>query len=114
MEVKQESAARSQTDGIDYTQIVQSSEFKQLLQAKKKFIIPMTIFFFTFYFILPILTSYSNVLNTPAIGEITWAWVFGFAQFVMTWALCILYSKKAQSFDKLSTDILQKLNKGRG
>ena len=109
MEVKQESAARSQTDGIDYTQIVQSSEFKQLLQAKKRFIIPMTIFFFTFYFILPIMTSYSKILNTPAIGEITWAWVFGFAQFVMTWTLCILYSQKAQSFDKLSKNILKKI-----
>lgn len=109
MEVKQESVARPQTDGIDYTQIVQSSEFKQLLQAKKRFIIPMTIFFFTFYFILPIMTSYSKILNTPAIGEITWAWVFGFAQFVMTWTLCILYSKKAQSFDKLSKNILKKI-----
>ncbi len=109
MEVKQESIARSQTDGIDYTQIVQSSEFKQLLQAKKKFIIPMTIFFFTFYFILPIMTSYSKILNTPAIGDITWAWVFGFAQFIMTWTLCILYSKKAQSFDKLSDNILKKI-----
>lgn len=109
MEVKQESVARSQNDGIDYTQIVQSSEFKQLLQAKKRFIIPMTIFFFTFYFILPIMTSYSKILNTPAIGEITWAWVFGFAQFVMTWTLCILYSKKAQSFDRLSNNILQKI-----
>jgi uncharacterized membrane protein (DUF485 family) len=109
MEVKQESIARSQTDGIDYTQIVQSSEFKQLLQAKKRFIIPMTIFFFTFYFILPIMTSYSKILNTPAIGDITWAWVFGFAQFIMTWTLCILYSKKAQSFDKLSDNILKKI-----
>lgn len=109
MEVKQESVARSQADGIDYTQIVQSSEFKQLLQAKKRFIIPMTIFFFTFYFILPIMTSYSKILNTSAIGEITWAWVFGFAQFVMTWTLCILYSKKAQLFDKLSNNILQKI-----
>lgn len=109
MEVKQESIARSQTDGIDYTQIVQSSEFKQLLQAKKKFIIPMTIFFFTFYFILPIMTSYSKILNTPAIGAITWAWVFGFAQFIMTWTLCMLYSKKAQSFDKLSDNILKKI-----
>lgn len=57
----------------------------------------MTVFFLLFYFALPILTSYTDVLNHPAIGPITWAWVFAFAQFVMTWVLCILYSRKAAS-----------------
>jgi uncharacterized membrane protein (DUF485 family) len=31
----------------------------------------------------------------------TWAWVFAFAQFVMTWTLCILYTKRASKFDEL-------------
>ena len=34
------------------------------------------------------------MLNTPAFGDVTWAWVFAFAQFIMTWALCMIYSKK--------------------
>ncbi|MCH6269652.1 MULTISPECIES: DUF485 domain-containing protein [Neobacillus] len=91
----------------DYSSIVQSSSFQTLLSEKKKFIIPFTIFFFCFYFALPILTSYSTILNTKFIGSITWAWVFAFLQFVMTWGLCMLYSKKAARFDELSSQVIQ-------
>ncbi|WHY76577.1 DUF485 domain-containing protein [Neobacillus sp. WH10] len=90
----------------DYTSIVQSSSFQSLLSEKKKFIIPFTIFFFCFYFALPILTSYSTVLNNKFIGSITWAWVFAFLQFIMTWALCMIYSKKAAKFDELANQVL--------
>jgi uncharacterized membrane protein (DUF485 family) len=91
----------------DYSSIVQSSSFQTLLSAKKKFIIPFTIFFFCFYFALPILTSYTKVLNHTFIGSITWAWVFAFLQFVMTWVLCVLYSKKAAKFDDLAKKVLE-------
>jgi uncharacterized membrane protein (DUF485 family) len=91
----------------DYTSIVQSSSFQTLLSEKKKFIIPVTLFFFCFYFALPILTSYTTVLNQKFIGSITWAWVFAFSQFVMTWVLCMLYSKKAQRFDELANEVIQ-------
>ncbi|MCS5149401.1 DUF485 domain-containing protein, partial [Staphylococcus aureus] len=53
-------------------------------------------------------------LNTPAFGDVTWAWVFAFSQFIMTWALCMIYSKKAESFDEISRKILQDMQKGRG
>ena len=92
----------------DYSAIVQSSEFQKLLREKKKFIIPFTVFFLVFYFALPIMTSYSSVLNNSFYGSITWAWVFAFAQFIMTWALCMIYSKKAARFDHLSDEVLKK------
>ncbi|WP_374721124.1 DUF485 domain-containing protein [Peribacillus tepidiphilus] len=91
----------------DYTTIVQSSAFQTLLSEKKKFIIPVTIFFFCFYFALPILTSYTTVLNHPFVGSITWAWVFAFMQFIMTWGLCMLYSKKAAKFDELAEKVIK-------
>jgi uncharacterized membrane protein (DUF485 family) len=91
----------------DYSAIVQSSSFQRLLSEKKKFIIPITIFFFCFYFALPILTSYSTVLNNKFIGSISWAWVFAFLQFVMTWGLCMLYSKKAAKFDDLAENVVR-------
>jgi uncharacterized membrane protein (DUF485 family) len=91
----------------DYTSIAQSQSFQTLLSEKKKFIIPVTIFFFCFYFALPILTSYTTVLNRPFIGSITWAWVFAFLQFIMTWGLCMLYSKKAAKFDQLADKVVR-------
>lgn len=95
----------------DYSSIVQSSSFQTLISEKKKFIIPITIFFFCFYFALPILTSYSTVLNHKFIGSITWAWVFAFLQFVMTWGLCMLYSKKAAKFDEMANTVVQERGK---
>ena len=83
-----------------YTKIARSEKFRALLARKKAFLVPTCVFFFVFYFALPILTSYFTVLNRPAIGAITWAWVFGFAQFVMTWALCGVYTRKAAQFDR--------------
>ena len=101
-------AVRKDNHPIDYTAIVKSDEFKVLMARKKSFIIPLSIFFFIFYFTLPLMTAYSTVLNNPAIGSITWAWIFAFAQFVMTWTLVTLYTKKAAGFDVIVDKILQK------
>ena len=97
---------------LDYSKIVQSSSFQQLLREKRKFIIPWSIFFLVFYFTLPILTSYSSVLNKTAFGSISWAWVFGGAQFIMTWALCIIYTKRASRFDRTVETIKESAAKG--
>jgi uncharacterized membrane protein (DUF485 family) len=97
---------------IDYSQIVQSPSFQQLMRIKKNFILPATLFFLIFYFALPVLTSYSKALNSPAIGPISWAWLFAFAQFIMTWALCVLYSKRAAKFDEIVEQIKQEAKQG--
>ncbi|MBS4172646.1 DUF485 domain-containing protein [Bacillus sp. FJAT-49736] len=91
---------------IDFESIAESKKFKELISTKKKFIISCTIFFLVFYFALPVLTSYSKILNTKAIGEISWAWIFALLQFIMTWVLCTIYVKKAASFDKLAEEVI--------
>ncbi|MFC9777872.1 DUF485 domain-containing protein [Paenibacillus chitinolyticus] len=94
---------------LNYTEIAQSSQFQALLKRKRQFILPLSLFFFAFYFTLPILTSYTTVLNTPAFGSVSWAWVFAFAQFIMTWVLCILYSRRAAKFDVMVQQIRQQM-----
>jgi uncharacterized membrane protein (DUF485 family) len=91
---------------LDYSKVTQSDSFRHLIAKKRKFIFTASAFFLIFYFTLPILTSYFTILNQNAIGPITWAWVFAFAQFVMTWVLTGLYSKKANQFDTLSAQII--------
>lgn len=99
---------KSTENTIDYTAIVQSSSFQQLLKEKRNFLLPFTLFFLAFYFTLPILTAYSSVLNNPAVGSISWAWLFAFAQFIMTWSLCIIYTKRAAKFDEIVEEIKSK------
>lgn len=97
---------------LDYVQVAESRRFRGLLEKKKKFILPLTIFFMVFYFSLPILTSYTNVLERPAIGDISWAWIYAFAQFIMTWVLCTVYVRKFQKFDGEADEIIEKEIKG--
>ena len=96
----------------NYVAISESKEFKALKKRKTKFILPITIFFLLFYISLPILTSYTTILNGPAIGDITWVWVFALAQFIMTWALCMIYVSKANSFDREAERIIEKEKAG--
>lgn len=100
------------TTEIDYLRVAESKSFKKLMQDRKKFIVPLTIFFLVFYFLLPILTSYTTFLNTPAIGDISWVWLFALAQFVMTWVLCTVYVKKAAAFDKQAEQIIKEMEEG--
>lgn len=100
-------ADQQRTSNIDYEKIESSPQFKLFMRNKKKFIIPLTIFFLVFYFLLPISTSYGTFLNTPVFGDITWAWVFAVAQFIMTWVICTIYVKKASSFDDEAEAIIK-------
>src|SRR5699024_11513396 len=54
---------QEQSEEIDYTEVVKSNKFQKLISDRKKFIIPYTVFFLIFYFLLPIATSYTTFLN---------------------------------------------------
>lgn len=71
------------------------------MRKKRAFIIPATIFFLVFYFTLPVLAAFTTVLNGKVIGAINWAYIYAFAQFVMTWVLSHMYLSKANQFDEL-------------
>lgn len=104
---------KKQKERIDYVKVAESQQFKGFMKEKKKFIVPLTIFFLIFYFTLPILTSYTTFLNASFFGDISWVWVFAIAQFVMTWVLCTIYVRRAAKFDEKAEAIIQEqLNKG--
>lgn len=99
-------------NGTNYTAIAQSPEFKELKRKKNRFILPMSIFFLICYISLPILTSYTTILNANAFGDVAWVWVYSIALFVMTWALSMIYVSKANGFDKEADEILEKEKAG--
>lgn len=83
----------------EWARVARTGAFSELMQSKKGFIIPATIFFFVFYFTLPFLTAFTTVLNATAFGPISWAYVYAFAQFAMTWGLMHLYINRANKWD---------------
>src|SRR3954447_2155685 len=97
--------------GIPYKRLIQTEEFRDLLQKKKSFIIPTTIFFLIFYFTLPLLAAYTKVLHTEILGPITGAWIFAGLQFLLVWICGFIYVKKSENYDNLAKVILQKHGK---
>ncbi|WP_338473040.1 DUF485 domain-containing protein [Niallia sp. XMNu-256] len=106
-----EKPAIQKQEGIPYDSLIQTKEFKELLQKKKAFIIPTTVFFLIFYFTLPLLAAYSKVLHTEIIGSITGAWIFAFTQFLIVWICGFIYVKKSEKYDNLSKSILTNYQK---
>jgi len=94
-------------DDHDYMAIAELEPFVKFQRQRIAFTIPITFLFLAFYLGLPILAGFTKVLNHKAIGDITWAWIYAFAQFVMTWTLCMLYLFKARTFDKTCAAVLE-------
>ena len=85
----------------EWIAVERSHAFQEYARKRKAFLIPATIFFFAFFFIFVILAAFTSVLNGRAIGPLTWAFVFGLAQFAMTWILMHVYVRQANKWDLL-------------
>ena len=85
----------------EWVRVERTSAFQELTRKKKALIVPATIFFIVFYFGLPVLAGFTTILDGYAIGSITWAYVYAFAQFAMTWILMHLYVNRANGWDGL-------------
>jgi uncharacterized membrane protein (DUF485 family) len=101
----------SNEEDIPFEKLVQTEEFMGLLQRKKTFIIPTTIFFLIFYFTMPLLAAYTKVLHSEVIGPITGAWVYAGLQFLLVWICGFIYIKKSEKLDNSSKEILNKFRK---
>ena len=103
--------AQKKEKSIPYERLIQTEEFRDLLQKKKSFIIPTTIFFLIFYFTLPLLAAYTKVLHAELLGPITGAWIFAGLQFLLVWICGFIYVKKSENYDNIAKNILQKYRK---
>ena len=84
-------------------------EFRALLAAKARFIVPATFFFLIYYFLLPILVGwYPQAMKKPLVGPLNGAYLFALSQFAMTWIVAILYTRVAAKYDRAAADILTK------
>ena len=95
-------------DGPDWDKIAAAPAFKDLMSAKKLFIIPAFIFFVVYYFLLPILVGYApKFMATRILGVVNIAYLFALSQFLMAWGIAALYVRAANTFDKLAQDIIE-------
>lgn len=100
--------AKKQPDQTEWDRVVGTQEFKDLMSAKKVFIIPAFVFFIVYYFLLPVLVGYApGFMSIKVFGVVNIAYLFALSQFFMAWTIAWLYVKAAGAFDKLAKDIIE-------
>jgi uncharacterized membrane protein (DUF485 family) len=98
----------------DWDIVANNDEFKALMAAKVRFVVPMTIFFIVYYFALPVLVGYApEFMSTPVLGPVNIAYLFALSQFFMAWGIAWLYLRKAARFDQMGRSVLEHLRRRR-
>jgi uncharacterized membrane protein (DUF485 family) len=91
-------------DDIDWVAAERSPEFKELIAKRRRFVLPATIFFLTWYLGFVILAGYAPDFMGESVYEgLTVGYLLAFSQFVMVWVLGFMYLKRAdRDFDPLA------------
>ena len=110
-----ERTADEDVDVADWGRVAASNEFKALVKAKLKFIVPATLFFLVYYFLLPVLVGYApQLMNRKVFGSVNVAYLFALSQFFMAWIVALLYVRAASRHDQMAQRIVGDLEKKRG
>lgn len=94
----------------DWDLVASNDEFKDLMAAKARFIVPATLFFVAYYFALPVLVGYApELMATPVIGPVNIAYLFALSQFFVAWFIAWRYVRAANRFDEMARNVLRRL-----
>jgi uncharacterized membrane protein (DUF485 family) len=105
-----ELTAAEDSDPVDWSRVTQLPEFRAMVKAKQRFIIPAVVFFVVYYFALPVLVGYApGVMSRKIFGVINIAYLFALSQFFMAWIIAALYLRAAAKFDKMEHKVIEKV-----
>lgn len=107
-----EQTADEDVDVTDWERVAAAPEYKELVRAKLRFIIPATIFFVLYFFALPLLVGYAPALMERRVfGVVNIAYLFALSQFFMAWIIAALYVRVASRWDRMTKSIVAKLGR---
>jgi uncharacterized membrane protein (DUF485 family) len=89
---------------IDWERAERSPEFRELVAAKRRFVLPATIFFLAWYFAFILLAGYATDFMGESVYQgLTVGYCLALTQFAMVLVLGIWYLRKSeQVFDPLA------------
>jgi uncharacterized membrane protein (DUF485 family) len=109
-----ERTADEEAGAIDWERLAASDRFRNLLKAKRRFIVPAMIFFIVYYFALPVLIGYARpFMEKRVLGPVNLAYLFALSQFFMAWIIAALYVRAAARFDKMAADVISQSDRPR-
>jgi len=97
-------------EGLEHT-----DEFRQLVAARMRFVLPATVFFLVYYFLLPLLNGLApEFMRTDVAGHVNIAYLFALSQFFVAWVLAWFYIRRANSlYDRLAATVRDRAARGR-
>ncbi|MBL8112439.1 MAG: DUF485 domain-containing protein [Acidobacteria bacterium] len=108
-----EAQGRHPVTAAEWSAIERDPEFRALVAAKRRFILPATVFFIVYYFALPVLVGYfPGLMSVRVVGKLNLAYLFALSQFFMAWTVMYLYIVKARDFDARAARIVEKVQRG--
>ena len=108
-------AGATSEDVAYWESLEQTDEFRRLIRARIRFVLPATAFFLVYYFLLPLANGLApGFMRTDVIGHVNIAYLFALSQFVVAWLLAWFYIRRANSlFDPLAAKVRERAARGR-
>src|SRR5918997_5821982 len=100
----------SQTDPrIDWEAIERSPEFRELIVARRRFVLPATIFFLAWYFGFILLAGYAPDFMARSVYEgLTVGYCLALTQFVVVGVLGLMYLRRSERvYDPLADKVVR-------
>lgn len=99
-----------------YDRIAGEPDFLELRRRYRRFAFPATIAFMLWYVTYVVCNNWARgFMDTPVIGNVNIAVVFGLLQFLSTFVIAFLYSKHAdKQLDPLATQLREEFEKETG
>jgi uncharacterized membrane protein (DUF485 family) len=94
---------------VDWNAVEQSPEFKELIAARRRFVLPATIFFLAWYIGFVLLAGYAPDFMADSVYEgLTVGYCLALTQFVMVFTLGYLYLRRADTvYDPLAAKVIE-------
>jgi uncharacterized membrane protein (DUF485 family) len=94
---------------VDWNAVEQSPEFKELIAARRRFVLPATIFFLAWYIGFVLLAGYAPDFMGDSVYEgLTVGYCLALTQFVMVFVLGYLYLRRADTvYDPLAAKVIE-------
>jgi uncharacterized membrane protein (DUF485 family) len=98
----------------DWGRIERSPEFQELVRKRRSFVVPATIFFLAYYMGFILLCGYAEDFMASSVYEgLTVGYCLALTQFVMVFALGIMYLKRAdRDYDPLAHKVVEMAERG--
>ena len=95
----------------EYRQAQESPEFTELRRRFRRFAVPMTVAFLSWYLLYVLLSTYAvDLMNTHVLGDVNLGILLGLGQFVSTFLITQLYvAYSARNTDPIADEMRGRL-----